>query len=62
MNDEPCKTTLHTIKLIYDGAKLAAMLEAWEKHPTYKTDCQIEKAKKEAKRKQYAERRLNLQV
>lgn len=41
------KTVLRLIKLTYSGDELEMYLQAWEVHPTLKTDCfqkQMEKA------------------
>ncbi len=54
------KTTLATISLEYRGDVLAAMLEAWEANPTYKTDCTAKRLEKEHQRRKWVKTKLGI--
>lgn len=52
------RNILWHINNTFKGKELEAMLEAWKRWPTFKTDCNLKRQEKEYKRKQYAKRYL----
>lgn len=53
------KNILAAIKLKHKGRMLEAMLTAWEKYPTMKSDCQLTRKMKELARNDYAKKIMN---
>lgn len=51
-----CKQTLKLIMMQHSGERLTAMLRAWERYPTLKGDCPLERSMKKAAREAYAEK------
>lgn len=56
MNDKPNGVILKLIKMTYQGEELEAMLKAWEKYTTLKTDCPTTQRFKELARIDYAKK------
>lgn len=52
------KRTLMLIMMTYSGPELEAMLKAWERYPTFKKDCPLERSMKAAAREAYAKKLL----
>lgn len=54
------RNTLAAIRLKYSGEVLDAMLQAWEKNPTYKKDCTLKRLEKEYERRKWVKSKLGI--